>query len=453
MMKKHWIVIFSIIVFGLTVSVGQAELTADELDRLDKDLTPFGGERAGNADGTIPAWEGGMTGPPAGITETGHHPDPFADDEILFSITKENMEQYADKLTVGHKALLKTYDSYRMNVYKSRRTFAAPQRIYDQTRKLAAVAKLTPDGNGVVGGVGGIPFPIPKNGLHLSWNNTLRYRPDFNRTHVQAALTRGGNYTLARYEENFHIPYYQEGMTEEKLGNLFLIGNQNILAPPRIAGRLLLLMDTLNQSKDYRKAWVYNPGQRRVRRAPHIAFDNPKSGSDGLATNDQFDMWSGSPERYDWKMIGKKEIYVPYNGYKLHSDKLKYNEILTPLHMNPDVLRYELHRVWIVEGTLKEGMRHIYKKRVHYFDEDSWHMMAGDFYDNRDQLWRLSEGWTMNFWEVPAFNYIVECVMDLQSGRYLAYLLNNEEKDEWTMNPNFSPNEFTTGELRRKGIR
>ncbi len=451
MIKKQLMGILCIFVFGVAVSTARAELPAEELARLGKDLTPMGAEKAGNAEGTIPAWTGGMTGPPAGVTGD-HHPDPFAGDPIQFTITGQNMAQYADKLTEGQKAMLKLYDTFKMNVYQTRRTASAPQRIYDATKKLAAVAKLTPDGNGVVNGVGGVPFPIPKNGLQVTWNATLRYRPDFSRYYVQAALTRGGSYTLARYFENFHIPYYTEGMTEEKLGNLFLAGNQDILAPPRIAGRLVLLLDTINQAKEYRKAWVYNPGQRRVRRAPHIAFDNPKSGSDGLSTNDQFDMWSGSPQRYDWKLIGKKEIYVPYNGYKLHSDTLKYKEILTPLHLNPDVLRYELHRVWVVEATLKSGMRHIYKKRVHYIDEDSWHMLAGDFYDNRDQIWRVSEGWSFNWWEVPAICNNVESIVDLQSGRYIAYGMNNEEK-EWIMNPQFDPDEFTLGALRRKGRR
>ncbi len=450
-MKKHWIGILCALILGLTVSVAQAELTEEELARLGSDLTPMGAEKAGNADGTIPAWTGGMTGPPAGVTGE-HHPDPFADDSVLFSITAQNMDQYADKLTEGHKAMLKAYPTFKINVYKTRRTASAPQRIYDKTKELAAVARLTPDGNGVEGGIGGVPFPIPKNGLEVCWNATLRYRPDFARYSVQAPVTRGGSYTLARYFENFHIPYYQEGMTAEKLGNLFLVGNQHILGPPRIAGRLILLFDTLNQSKEHRKAWVYNPGQRRVRRAPHIAFDNPKSGSDGLSTNDQFDMWSGSPERYDWKLIGKKEIYVPYNAYKLHDKNLTYKEILPPLHLNPEVLRYELHRVWVIEATLKSGMRHIYKKRVHYIDEDSWHMIAGDFYDNRDQLWRVSEGWTINWWEIPGICTNVECIVDLQSGRYLAYGMNNEE-EEWKMDPEFAPNEFTIGELRRKGRR
>ncbi len=150
--------------------------------------------------------------------------------------------------------------------------------------------------------------------------------------------------------------------------------------------------------------------------------------------------------------MGKKEIYIPYNCYKLHDKSRTYKDLLTPLHLNTDLLRYELHRVWVVEATLKEGMRHIYKKRVQYIDEDSWQMVAGDFYDNRDQLWRVSEGWTSIFWEIPALVNEVECIMDLQSGRYLAYGLNNEEED-WLMNPKIDASEFTTSELRRKGRR
>ena len=50
------------------------------------DLTPLGGERAGNAEGTIPEWTGGITEPPAGYTVGEHHRDPFAGDRPLFVI-------------------------------------------------------------------------------------------------------------------------------------------------------------------------------------------------------------------------------------------------------------------------------------------------------------------------------------------------------------------------------
>ena len=159
------------------------------------------------------------------------------------------------------------------------------------------------------------------------------------------------------------------------------------------------------------------------------------------------------PSATNWKLIGKKEIYVPYNAYKLHDKNLTYEEILTPLHLNPDVLRYELHRVWVIEATLKSGMRHIYKKRVHYIDEDSWHMIAGRFLrQSRRALAAYRKAGPSTGGKSPGICTNVECIVDLQSSRYLAYGMNNEE-EEWKMNPEFDPNEFTIGELRRKGRR
>ena len=143
-------------------------------------------------------------------------------------------------------------------------------------------------------------------------------------------------------------------------------------APARLAGGILLVHETLDQVKKPRDAWLYNPGQRRVRRAPQVAYDNPGTAADNMRTTDQLDMFNGAPDRYDWKLVGKREIYVPYNSYRLQDPKLKYKDIITPLHINPDHLRYELHRVWVVEATLQTGERHIYKKRVFYIDEDSW---------------------------------------------------------------------------------
>ena len=69
--------------------------------------------------------------------------------------------------------------------------------------------------------------------------------------------------------------------------------------------------------------------------------------------------------------------------------------------MNPDHLRYELHRVWVVDATLKKGERHIYKRRTFYIDEDSWQILLVDQYDNRDQLWRVSEGHAITYYDLP----------------------------------------------------
>lgn len=441
-----------------TMSIALALSLASAQMSLAAELTPMGAEKAGNADGAIPAWNGGIKSPAeAGFPDFksgGHHPDPYASDKPVVTITAANMAQYADKLTAGQQAMLKTYDSFKMNVYPTHRSAAFPQRIYDANQKIAATAKLEEGGNGVVGAAIGIPFLQPKNGLEAIWNHTLRYRQDKSIRNVgQAPVLRNGDYTLVKLVDSSVAVYHQEGATPENIKNTLLRFKQHITAPPRLAGTVLLVQDTLNQFKEPRKAWVYNPGQRRVRRAPNIAFDNPGTGSDGLRTSDQLDMFNGSPERYNWELVGKKEMYVPYNSYQLHSDKLKYKDIIKPLHLNPEHLRYELHRVWVVDATLKEGTSHIYKRRTFYIDEDSWQVLHVDQYDNRDQLWRVSEGHVINYYDLPVIWTTLEVHYDLQSGRYLAVGLNNEAAKTVDFDADVKSSDFTVSALRRSGRR
>ena len=434
-------------------SHASAELAADQVARLGADLTPLGGERAGNADGSIPEWSGGITEPPAGYTVGEHHRDPYAGDQPLFVIDAGNLDEHRDRLSIGHQRMLETYPSFNMPVYPTRRSASAPQRIYDATRRIAATAKLVDDGNGVDGAVVGIPFPIPADGQEVIWNHLLRYRGESVACIIgQAAVTRGGDYTLVKYGVEFELRYSLPGMTLERLGNTMIYYKQKALAPARLAGDIVLVHETMNQFREPRNAWVYNPGQRRVRRAPNIAYDNPGTASDGLRTADQVDMFNGAIDRYDWRLVGKREMYVPYNSYRLHSDGLAFDDILTPLHVNPEHLRYELHRVWVVEATLKEGATHIYKRRTMYVDEDSWQIVAADIYDNRDQLWRVSEGHLINYYEKPLMWPTLEVHTDLQAGRYLAFGLDNEFP-MCTWDTDLKSRDFTPAALRREGRR
>lgn len=455
MKKSELFELFAGVALSLTTTVVWGAVSASEAQRLGEDLTPIGAETAGNAEGSIPAWEGGLKSAPAGFEPGGHHPDPFADDEILFTITRENMGEYADKLTTGHKALLERYgDTFKMNVYPTRRSASYPDYVYDATRSNALTAQLIDGGNGVEGAIRSVPFPIPENGLEVIWNHILRYRGQRAlRMLGQAPVTRNGTYTMVMLEDQYFAPYHLPDAVEEKLGNVIIMFIQRVTAPARLAGSILLVHETLNQNKQHRMVWQYNPGQRRVRRAPNVAFDNPGTAADGLRTSDQLDMFNGSPERYDWQLVGKKEMIVPYNAYKLHSADTKYKDIIRPLHMNPDVLRYELHRVWVVEANLKEGVRHIYKRRTFYFDEDSWQAMVVDQYDNRDELWRVSEGHAINYYEVPALWTTVDAHYDLQIGRYLAVGLNNQETFTYDFSVGLTAKEFSTGALRRLGRR
>ena len=348
------------IALALTASsIASAALSPQDAARLGADLTPLGGEKAGNAAGTIPAWDGGLSSPakagfPA-FASPGRAPDPFPNDKPLFKITAANAAQYADRLTEGDKALLRQYkDTFFMNVYPTRRTAAAPQRIYDATKRIATTAQLAAGGNGVVGAIEGIPFPEPTQGVEPFWNHVLRYRADAAAREIgQAAVTASGGYNMVKFHDEFYVVYSLPGAKEADLDNVILYFIQETVAPARLAGEILLVHETLDQAKENRRAWIYNPGQRRVRRAPNVAFDNPGTASDGLRTSDQFDMYNGSPERYDWKLVGKKEMLVPYNAYKLHWAKTKPDDVIKPLHINQDLARYELHRVWVVETTLK----------------------------------------------------------------------------------------------------
>ena len=430
-----------------------AGLTAEEIARLDGDLTPLGAERAGNAEGTIPAWTGGIATPPEGYVLGEHHRDPFGDDSQLFVIDASNIDSHRDHLSVGHQRLIETYPGYRMTVYPTRRSASVPERIYEATRAIAATASLVDGGNGVAGAVIGIPFPIPSNGLEVMWNHLLRYRGNTVKCLMgQAAVTVGGDYTLVQYDIEAELRYSLPGMTEEALDNTMMYFKQKVVAPARLAGDIVLVHETMNQVLEPRRAWTYNPGQRRVRRAPNIAYDNPGTTSDGLRTADQFDMFNGAVDRYDWNLVGKREIYVPYNAYALHSDQLTFDDILLPQHVNPDHLRYELHRVWVVDATLKDGASHIYKRRTFYIDEDSWQILVVDIYDARDELWRVSEGHVINYYENPLIWPTLEVHHDLQARRYLALGLDNEF-DMCSMDEEAISRDFTVAALRREGRR
>ena len=445
------ILLFTVMLCASTV---QAKTSADNAARLGCDLTPFGSEKAGNVEGTIPAWDGGITKPPANYKLGDHHPDPFADDKVLFKINQANMAEYTDQLTEGNKALLAADENYFLNIYPSRRTMSAPQRIYDATKKMAPLATLTKDGNGLLNAAEGTPFPIPENGLEVIWNHLVRWRGNYvDRTCVFTPVTRSGGYNLGKVHTEIRFQYNLPGMTEKKMDNVILFVKQSLLGPPRFAGRNILVHDTLNQSAEARKSWVYNPGQRRVRRAPQLSFDTSDTGAEGVRTVDDHDMYNGSPERYDWKLAGKKEMYIPYNSYRLHSDTLKYKDIIQPLHLNPDYLRYELHRVWVVEANLKKGIRHLYKKRVFYIDEDSWSIVATDKYDKYGQLWRFAEGFMINYYDVPCTWLTAEVHYDFRKERYIFNLLDNEEKNTFIFDREKPIKDFSTSALRRAGRR
>src|SRR5512139_2576517 len=314
-----------------------AKLTDAEAARLGADLTPVGAEKAGNKDGTIPAWTGGLCSPPAGWTPAQGYVDPFASDKVLFTITKANAAQYKDKLTPGTLAMLDKYPEFKMNVYQTRRTACYPQEVYDAVK--AQAGKIELEGFGIANrGQSTVPFPIPKSGLEAVWNHPMRYlgggiEREYNSFPVRA---NGDSYKIGAHEYRI----FNQNLDQPQ-DNLLLGFLSYFTAPATLEGTVFLVHEPLDQVKQQRAAWIYNAGQRRVRRAPDLAYDNFTDGTEGMRTSDQFDAWNGAPDRYEWKLIGKKEIYIPYNAYKLADKKLKYKEdIIKKNTINSDLMRY-----------------------------------------------------------------------------------------------------------------
>ena len=435
--------------FALSVSpLANAKVSVEEAAKLGNELTPYGAERAGNADGTIPEWTGGLQEVPSDYQPGDTRIDPYSDDKPIMTITSENYQEYADKLTVGAKALFEKYpDTFKMPIYQTRRSFAAPEWVYDNVANNAVNATLTKDGNGVLDAIGGIPFPIAKSGLEAIWNYNLRW--------VGKGSTKNfGSYTIFENgniaegggiaEESF--PYYSVDKplkADEIYFQLFLEYNM----PVRRKGEIILLRDPMNLSENPRQAWQYIPGQRRVRRAPTIAFDTPNGQFNGQATYDDAYMFNGSPERYEWELVGKKEMYIPYNNYKFVAETEKGPEAFaTPNHVNPDLGRWELHRVWIVEADLKEDNRHIYHKRRYYLDEDSWLIVAKDEYDGRGELWRAGFANVIQLYDENTTILRAYWLADLLNG---AYTINEADKEPIKLHDAKDDSFFTPQNVRK----
>ncbi|WP_281647805.1 DUF1329 domain-containing protein [Parendozoicomonas sp. Alg238-R29] len=436
---------------GLSVFGAHAAVSEKEAAKLGKELTPVGATLAGNADGSIPAWKGELI---KTQDADGFLIDPFPSDKPLYIITAANMDQYADKLSPGMTAMLKKYpETYKVPVYKSRRAVSYPEKVYRSARKNALTAELKSGGNGLVKFDETVPFPVPQNGLEAVWNHLTRFRGGaYEAFSMQMVVQSSGAYTPVRLHDYQVFPsYLQEGFDAEQDNNVLFYFMRRALSPARMTGNVLLVHETIDQVEEARRAWAYNAGQRRVRRAPTVAYDGPGFAAEGTRTSDNVDMFNGSPDRYNWKLVGKKEMIVPYNAYRLASKDIRYDDLIKKGHINPAATRYELHRVWEVEATLKDDARHVYGKRVMFLDEDSWQAVLVDHYDGRGQLWRVAEGHHTFVSGPQTTGMSAEVLYDLQSGRYIAMGLVNEETKP--VNYEFSPKRrtFTPAALRRAG--
>ncbi|SDT93375.1 Protein of unknown function [Pseudomonas pohangensis] len=398
----------------------QAAVSLQEAEKLGTTLTGMGAERAANADGSIPEYTGGVTVAPAGFNAgDSYRPDPFASEKPILVIDQSNLAEYKDKLTATTAELVKRYPTYKVNVYPTHRSVWVPKANLDNTKLNAVSAKLVDDGNGVDNALPGVPFPIPQNGNEAMWNHLLRYigltiTSKFDNWNVDSA----GVPTLATTGVGYVNSEIYEDMSKV-MGpkDIFYRIKLYYTGPARRAGEAILVQDAVNTKVQPRRAWQYLPGQRRVKLAPDLAYDTPNPGSAGASTYDDTFVFSGALDRFDWKLVGKKEVYVPYNAYRLAYGK-DAKALVTANHIAPDEVRWEKHRMWVVEATLKPGKRHIYHKRTVYLDEDSWVALASDMYDARGDLYRGSFAFLAPSYDVGVPNATPHMIYDLIGGSY-----------------------------------
>jgi hypothetical protein len=407
-------------------------------------LTPMGSERAGNAAGTIPAWTGGMTSIPEGINwdpETELAPDFWADEAPLYVVDSSNMAQYASVLTEGVQTLIQK-KGFSLKVYPTHRTAAAPQWIYDNIVQNSTRAQLNPAGGrlGFTGGYGGIPFPIPDvsnpldAGAQIMWNHSTRWDGS-----EWTATFHGWNGVGGRVEQAFHSQVWHYSWYDQENGSLdsykgySYAEHISLLSPATIAGTQLISKYATNPLENPDIAWELLLGQGRVRKAPEIAYDTPSSFVEGLANYDEYFGFEGALDRYDWRFVEKKEMLIPYNNNKMLVSPSETTYI--PNFVNPDVLRWELHRVWVVEATLHPGERNVLARRMLYVDEDTWTVGVVDSWDGNENIYKLGMNANCVYPNLPGTILFMPLVYDLQKGDYTATGGPGGEGGVWSFKP------------------
>lgn len=452
-MRSHIVAGVALVFLGFS---GQAlsRVSVAEAQRLGEDLTPVGAEKAGNESGSIPEWTGGLANPPEGWRKGQVEIDPFPEDEALFVITSDNLDLYRDKLSDGHIAMLEKYGpDFFMPVYQTRRTAAFPQHVYDKFGENALTAQLLDNGNGVRDTIMTSPFPIPKDGLEVIWNHILRYRgEEISLRSASATPQRDGSYNPVVNDYDYFFAYSRKGAELAEIDNKIFYLKTDTIAPSSLAGTITLVHETLDQVRSPRLAWRYDSGSRRLRRSPNLAYETDLPNSSSLRSVDQKDMYNGAPNQYDWELKGKRELFVPYNAYKLHGPEVEAGDVVRPGHINQQLTRYELHRVWVVEAKRRTGISHIYDRRVFYVDEDSWQILASEEYDAEGNLWRVSEAHNISYYSEPVFWTTMEMTYDLKAERYYIDGL-DDGFPAYDFDPGFRGSEFTASAARRAARR
>lgn len=441
------------------VGAAMAAATPEEVKALGTTHTPWGAEKAGNKEGTIPEWTGPVSPPPNFDPKNPtYRPDPFAEEKPLLTIDAKNMDKHGDKLTEGVKAMMRKYPTFRVDVYPSHRTADYPKYYLDNTLKNAAQCKTAAEGLKLEGCWPGLPFPFPKTGNEVVWNRLLKFdAPAFTTNGLSSRVvdTRGNATVTGASTAWIQYPIFDPKRTTPISGNEpYELIRLDYSSPARKAGEKVLVRDSVDMVDTGRRAWSYLPGQRRVKLSPDLSYDTPSPTGGGTGVLDDTAVFFGAMDRYDFKLIGKKEMYIPYHAYKVRDAKVCPSSVRhMKHHLNPDCMRWELHRVWVVEATTKPGKRHVYPKRVFHFDEDFPGVGIADNYDSTGQIYRVVLNLPISLYDIPGHHTTDEYVThDLATGMY-AHQTDTTDKGGWKVT-SMKPDSFFMPEaLAAEGVR
>jgi hypothetical protein len=438
---------------GLLGSATLAMAAPEDAAALKSDkLTPYGAERAANKDGTIPAWDGKPAAAP--LDAKGRRADPFAADKPRLTITAANAAAQGDKLSDGTKALLAKNPDWKIEVYPSRRSAVFSAAIYEQVLKNAARAKLTNDGLTVEAAYGGVPFPVPKNGHEAVWNHMLSYRGQVtNFVADKYVMTSAGQRVLtSRQQTALLYPYYDLAASADKFGGEWARARIAITEPPANAGQSLMTIDYVDNFGKPKDGWQYVPGQRRVRKSPSVAYDTPDPSTAGLANFDEVNLFIGAQDRYQFKLVGKREMFVPFNNNGLMLKPVV--DVVGKTALAPEAVRWELARVWVVEGTLRDGKRNVAAKRRLYLHEDTWQAVLSDTWDAQGKLWKTGQAFTLVAGDQPLATTLSYAIFDLLAGGWVyAAAVNDTGGVGYTAYDAKQLNSFSPTALASDGVR
>lgn len=438
-----------------------AKVTPEEAAALGKSFTPIGAEPGANADGTIPAYTGSMLGLPAGLKYGGPgepYPDPYANDPVLHTVTDGNKAEHSAHLSPGLQALFAAYpETFRLQVYPTHRDGRFSDLFYERLQFNAVNAQLVNGEDGIKGFTGSVAFPIPQSGAEVIWNaRTSGPFYTLSGTYSDIAVFNNGTRSERRSTITSEYPYANPenavGDLENKLGIWAAYVMTKVTKPVRDKGTITSIFEPYDYVTNAREAWRYLPGSRRVRRAPTVGYDTP-DGPGGFITVDDTLGFNGAMDRFTWTLVGKQELYVPFHSYKFDTPGLSYEELLPRYHANPDYLRYEKRRVWVVEANLRPDARHIYGKRRFYVDEDSWNIVMTENYDGRGELWKVVLINSIYEYNVPGYVSRAMMFHELRAGGYITIRLVNDSAPLDHVGPPKGPAYYSPTNVRKLGKR